>query len=96
MLAKNLFEGSEGFNMPTLRFHVPDHIVEDVSWFSAINILDAFPIEDFNYFIKKCIRITSLRYGRALEEGANVINSSVKSEEQTKSTGWGIRQVKMF
>lgn len=95
MVAKNLFEDLEDFNLFTLKFHMLDHIAEDVSRFGALNFVDASPFEHFNYVIKKFIRMTSMRRGSTLGEAVKVINSSVATEKSINKTGGRIRKAKL-
>lgn len=96
MLAINLLEESESFNLSKLKFHIVDHIPEDPSWFGAINVLDTSPFEHSNYFIKKIINETSMRHSSTLEVAAKAMNPSVALEERRNYTGGGIWNAKLF
>lgn len=52
----------------TLKFHLLDHVVEDLSKFGGLNILDASPYEHFNTFFKQSYRSTSKRIATRMDE----------------------------
>lgn len=47
--------------MLTHKFHMPDHIVEDVSRFGAHSFIYASPFEHFNYVVEIFIKVMSMR-----------------------------------
>lgn len=57
-------------------------IDEDISQFGAVNFLDASQFEHYIYVLKKCIMMTSMQCGSALEEAVGAMNSSVGIEER--------------
>lgn len=56
-----MFDHLEDINLLTLKFHMFDHIVEDISKFNDLSYLDTSPYEHFNVTIKMIIKISSMR-----------------------------------
>lgn len=81
MLTKNLFEEWEDCDLFMLKFYMLDHIMEQMSWIGSLSLLDASPFEHFDYVIKNCRKMTSMRRGSTLEENVKTMESSVAIEE---------------
>lgn len=81
-LAKSPFEKLDCFNLPILKFHVLDHIVNDISQFGAFNFSDASPLQHLNYVFKKLIKMTSMRRCSTMEGTVKAMNASVAVEER--------------
>lgn len=58
----------------TQKFCILDHVVEDVSLYKEITLLDALDFEQFSFVVKTYIRITSMEKGRTFEENVRFIN----------------------
>lgn len=58
-----------------------DHIIENISRFGALNVLDAFLFGHFNFTIRTFIREMSMRWDSTLDEALKLINSSVSNDE---------------
>lgn len=82
MLPKNLFEELEEINLFTLKFHMFDNIVNEVSRIGALNFSHTSLFEHSSYVIKRFIKMTSMRHGNTLEEAVNMTKSSVAIEEK--------------
>lgn len=95
ILSKELFGDLEDTNLFTLKFHMLDHIVEDVARFENLNILDAFPYEHFNFILKTFSRMTSMRRGSTLDEAVELINSSVTNDDFSRLLEGEIRAAKL-
>ena len=52
----------------TLKFHLLDHLSEDITNYALLEYVDAGPFEGFNTQIKHSFRRTSMRYGTRLED----------------------------
>lgn len=92
MLANKLIKEMKDFNLFTFKFHVLDHIMEDISQFGAINFSDVSLFEHFNYVIKNFIKMSSIRHGSTLEEAVRAMNASVAIEQRRITTGGGVRK----
>lgn len=57
----------------TLKFHLLDHLPEDISRFGSLSMLDASPYEHFNTVIKNAYRQTSQRLVTRMDEMINVL-----------------------
>lgn len=57
----------------TLKFHLLDHMVEDIRKFGTLSVLDGSPFEHFNVHIKQAYRKTSQRRSTRMMETVGVI-----------------------
>ena len=62
----------------TLKFHLFDHIVDDIRRFGTISVLSASPFEHFNLHIKSAYRSTSKRLLTREMETAHNLNCTLK------------------
>jgi len=69
----------------TLKFHLLDHLVDDIEKYSSLAYLDAGPYEHYNAVIKQFYRKTSKRLNTALDE-------TVRRMDQYDSTTFMINQ----
>ena len=79
-----LFEPYVDTGLFTLKFHLLDHLVEDLSKFTSLDFLSAGPYEYYNTKIKQSYRKTSKRRATAMEETVNDMNRSLSSQQPTK------------
>lgn len=79
--AENMYKKNVGHlgdvNLFSLKFNMPDHILEDVSRIRDLSYLN----EQFNSTIKKFIKMTSMRKGTLIEEAVRVMNTTVTGPE---------------
>lgn len=87
ILARKLIKEFINFNSFRFKFHLFYHIMNDVSRFGAHNVLYVPPFENFVYFFKKFIIMTSMQRGITLEVGVHVIISAVAAREERSKTG---------
>lgn len=95
MLAKKLFDGSEDFDLFTLKFHMLHFIVEDVSKLSALNFFDVSLFKHYNCVIKNVIKTASMPSCCTMEEDVMPMTSSVEIGEKRNNTGGGIRKANL-
>lgn len=60
----------------TLKFHLLDHMVEDMERFGSLQVLDASAFEHYNTDIKAAIRRTSQRKSSCMEEAVSILGQS--------------------
>lgn len=94
MLPRNLVEELEDLILFTLKYHMFDNIVEDVSRFGALCISDTSPFEYFKYVIQKFIKMTSLKRGKTLEETFDMMDLLARNKESRNNNGGGIGNVR--
>lgn len=80
--AKELFEHLEEVNLFTLKFHMLDHVSNDLYKFGILSFLDASAYEHFNFTIKKFIRMTSMRKLTTIEEAVHLMNETPLNTEK--------------
>ena len=68
---KRVFDPYVQKGLYTLKFHLLDHLVEDLLKYGSLDYLSAGPYEYYNTVVKKHYRGTSKRKTTALEETAN-------------------------
>lgn len=85
---KRVFDPYVQKGLYTLKFHLLDHLVEDLLKYGSLDYLNAGPYEYYNTVVKKHYRATSKRRSTALEETANRMSeeNSVASVEHMKSS----------
>ena len=74
--SKKLFEPYVQKGLFTLKFHLLDHLVEDLSKYGSLQYLDSGPYEYFNSVLKRFYRETSRRKGTALEETLQTMSNA--------------------
>jgi hypothetical protein len=74
---KRVFDPYVNKGLYTLKFHLLDHLVEDIMKYGSLDYLSAGPYEYFNTVVKKHYRATSKRKTTALEETANRMNQEL-------------------
>ena len=80
--ATDVLGNLDDINLFTLKFHLLDHLCNDLARFGDLSLLDASPFEHFNYVIKSFIRMTSMRKSTTIEEAIRIMNTSRPSEIQ--------------
>ena len=80
-----LFEPYVDTGLFTLKFHLLDHLVEDLSKFTSLDFLNAGPYEYYNTKIKQSYRKTSKRKATAMDETVKNINETISSQQQPES-----------
>lgn len=65
------------FNLFTIKFHMLDHVADDVQSFVGISFSGASPFEHFNTTIWRFIKITLRRRGSAMEEALCATNNLI-------------------
>ena len=73
---KDIFEKHVNRGLFTLKFHLLDHLVEDLRKYGTLDFLDAGPYENYNATIKGFYKLTSKRKQTAFQETINKMNSS--------------------
>lgn len=96
MLAKNLFENPKNVNLISLKYHILDHIVEDVSLDKAANFWYASLLGYFDYIVEWFIMMASLWRGNTMDQVMNVTNSWFAIEERRDNAGGKIRKGKVI
>lgn len=78
---KSVVEGAFASHCPsglyTLKYHLLDHLVEDLERFGSISFMDAGPFEHFNVVIKQSYRMTSRRLTTRMDETVQRMGSAV-------------------
>jgi len=67
----------------TLKFHLLDHMVEDMRKFGTLSVLDASAYEHFNTDIKAAVRRTSQRSQYRMDETVAVLSDPLQAMEGT-------------
>jgi hypothetical protein len=67
----------------TLKFHLLDHVVDDLERFGSIKVLSASPFEHFNLNIKQAYAKTSRRYLTRSRETFNNLDGTLKRRRIT-------------
>lgn len=80
-LTKDLYVDLKKCDLSKIKFHMLDHMIDEVSWFGALKFLVASSPEYFNYGVNEFIRVTSVRLYSTLEEAVRFMNMSLGSEE---------------
>ena len=70
----------------TLKFHLLDHLAEDLSKYCSLAYLDSSPFEQYNAVIKMHYRKTSRRHATAFQETIGRIGSSTKTISENLRT----------
>lgn len=70
----------ECFNVLYLEFQKREHVVEEVSRFGALNLIDASRFEHFHHIFKKFVPSKTMERRSILEEAAGVMDSCVAIE----------------
>ncbi len=78
----NFFKAYVQHGLFTLKFHLLDHLADDLKKFSSLSYLDASPFEQYNAVLKHFYRQTSRRHSTALEETVQRIGT----DHQTSSS----------
>ena len=68
---KHVFSSNVENGLFTLKFHLLDHLVEDLRNFGSLDVLSASPYEYYNAVFKRHYRETSKRRATAMEETVN-------------------------
>ena len=91
-MVRNLKEKASSFfsnyvekGLYTLKFHLLDHLAEDVEKHSSLAYLDAGPYEHYNAVVKQFYRKTSRRHDTALEE-------TVRRMDRVESTSTSVER----
>lgn len=66
--SKKVCEDLENKNILTLNFHIPDHVVEDVTQYGNLAFVDVSSHEYFDFIIKTFIRMIFMRRGSTFEK----------------------------
>ena len=80
-----LFEPYVDNGLFTLKFHLLDHLVEDLSKFASLDFLSAGPYEYYNTKIKKSYRKTSKRRATAMEETVKDLGETISSQREPET-----------
>ncbi len=72
----NLFSPFVDKGLFSLKFHLLDHLMEDLRKYGNLDFLDAGPYENYNFVIKEFYRMTSKRKKTAFSEVIQKMNSN--------------------
>ena len=70
----------------TLKFHLLDHLPEDIEKYASLSFTDASPFEQYNAVLKQFYRQTSKRIGTALDETVKRMDQSESAFSSITST----------
>lgn len=87
---KRLFDPYVKKGLYTLKFHLLDHLVEDLGKYGSLDYLNGGPYEYFNAVVKQHYRDTSKRKPTALEETANHLSRCLQKTDAERD---GSKQV---
>jgi len=78
-LYKAFFEKYCDEGLFTLKYHLMDHLVDDLEKYTDLSFIASSPYEYFNTWIKNGYRETSKRIDSALEETVKVLDHTIRS-----------------
>jgi len=85
----NLFAPHIRSGLFTLKFHLLDHLVEDLTRFAGLDVLSASPYEYYNTRIKYNYRLTSKRRATCMDETIHNLDNELASLGNTTSQNTG-------
>lgn len=85
----NLFAPHISSGLFTLKFHLLDHLVEDLTRFAGLDVLSASPYEYYNTRIKYNYRLTSKRRATCMDETVQNLDDELASLRNTTSQHTG-------
>lgn len=77
----NLFRPHCKPGLNTLKFHLLDHLVDDLERFGTIRVLSASPYENFNLIVKQAYSGTSKRLQTRARDTVQVLETNLKRQK---------------